>query len=69
MNQNFHIYPFSLGEFDVTVMAYKHLMHFSHATSKYPVVIGPVFVHVKKDFAAYHFLHFIFSWTEAQFEQ
>ena len=46
---------FSLGEFDVTVTTYQHLMLFSRTTSKHPVMIGPIFVHVKKDFTAYHF--------------
>lgn len=46
---------FSLGDFDVTVTTYQHLMLSSQQTSKYPVFIGPMFVHVKKDFPAYHF--------------
>ena len=47
---------FSLGDFDVTVTTYQHLMLSSHETSKYPVLIGPMFVHnMKKDFSAYHF--------------
>ena len=47
---------FSLGSFDVTVTTYGHLMlnpkdkSFSH-----PTMIGPLFVHVRKDFSAYHF--------------
>ena len=46
---------FSLGDFDVTVTTYQNLMLSSHATSKYPVMVGPIFAHVRKDFAAYHF--------------
>ena len=46
---------FSLGKFDVTVTTYQHLMLYSRATSKHPVTIGPIFVHVKKDCTAYHF--------------
>lgn len=47
---------FSLGNFDVTVTTYQHLMLSSQAASKYPDMIGPILVHVKKDFTAYHFL-------------
>ena len=47
---------FSLGAFDVTVTTYRHLLlttkDYIH---KHPVLIGPLFVHVKKDFQAYHF--------------
>lgn len=46
---------FSLGDFDVTVVTYQNLMLSSHDSSKYPVFIGPMFVHVKKEFSAYHF--------------
>ena len=40
---------FSLGDFDVTVTAYKHLMVSSCMDSKPPTMIGPMFVHVKKE--------------------
>ena len=46
---------FSLGDFDVTVTTYHHLMLSSKTNSKQPTMIGPLFVHVKKDFTAYHF--------------
>ena len=46
---------FSLGDFDVTVTTYQHLMVSSKASSKHPTMIGPLFIHVKKDFTAYHF--------------
>lgn len=46
---------FSLGDFDVTVTTYHHLMLSSKTSSKHPTVIGPLFIHVKKDFTAYHF--------------
>ena len=46
---------FSLGDFDVTVTTYQHLMLSSQQASNYPVFIGPMFVHVKKDFPACHF--------------
>ena len=49
---------FSLGSFDVTVTTYRHLLLTKqrHALA-HPVLFGPLFVHVKKDFEAYHFLH------------
>ena len=45
---------FSLGDFDVTVTAYHHLMLFSKTSSKHSTVIGLLFTNVK-DFTAYHF--------------
>jgi hypothetical protein len=45
-----------LGSFDVTVTTYNHLMlTCEERSSKHPSMIGPLFIHVKKDFAAYHF--------------
>ena len=44
---------FSLGSFDVTVTTYRHLL--LKSGEKHPYMIGPLFVHLKKDFAAYHF--------------
>ena len=47
---------FNLGAFDVTVTTYRHLLLTAQQNSaKHPVCIGPLFVHVKKDFSAYHF--------------
>ena len=47
---------FNLGTFDVTVTTYCHLLHtVQQNTIKHPLCIGPLFVHVKKDFSAYHF--------------
>ena len=47
---------FSLGAFDVTVTTYRHLLlSAKDDIHKHPVLIGPLFVHVKKDFQAYHF--------------
>ena len=47
---------FNLGTFDVTVTTYHHLLLTSQPNAiKHPVCIGPLFVHVKKDFSAYHF--------------
>ena len=48
---------FSLGDFEVTVTTYHHLLlrHRGDPHGKSPCLIGPLFVHLKKDFAAYHF--------------
>ena len=48
---------FSLGDFDVTVTTYHQLLlrHRGDPHGKSPCLIGPLFVHLKKDFAAYHF--------------
>lgn len=47
---------FNLGAFDVTVTTYRHLLLTVQPNAcKHPVFIGPLFVHVKKDFSAYHF--------------
>ena len=48
---------FSLGAFDVTVTMYHHLLLTTKDDAcKHPTLIGSLFVHVKKDFQAYHFL-------------
>ena len=48
---------FNLGEFDVTVTTYRHLLlqHHRDPEGKSPVMLGPMFVHVRKDFSTYHF--------------
>ena len=47
---------FSLGAFDVTVTTYRHLLLTTKDDQhKHPVLIGPLFIHVKKDFQSYHF--------------
>ena len=48
---------FDLGDFDVTVTTYHHLMLELKGSShpKHPVLLGPLFVHVRKNFEAYHF--------------
>ena len=48
---------FNLGDFDVTVTTYRHLLLQPRETSgsKPPVMLGPMFIHVRKDFTAYHF--------------
>ena len=47
---------FNLGDFDVTVTTYHHLLLTGKDNvCKHPVMIGPLFIHDKKDFQAYHF--------------
>jgi len=48
---------FNLGKFDVTVTTYRHLLLEPYGTpcGKLPTMIGPMFIHVQKDFGAYHF--------------
>ena len=45
---------FNLGDFDVTIATYRHLLLLSRKTHKPPVSIGPVLIHYKKP------LHHIF---------
>ena len=48
---------FNLGDFDVTVTTYRHLLLHPQGNrdGKSPVMFGPMFVHVRKDFTAYHY--------------
>lgn len=48
---------FNLGKFDVTVTTYQHLLLQlnSSPSQKSPTMLGPMFIHVTKDFASYHF--------------
>ena len=48
---------FNLGDFDVTVTTYRHLLLEPYGTpcGKPPTMIGPMFIHVQKDFGVYHF--------------
>ena len=45
---------FNLGDFDVTVTTYRHLL-LKNADGCNPVMLGPVFVHQRKRFETYHF--------------
>ena len=42
---------FTLGDFDVTVTTYRHLLLECKRTMKHPAFIGPVMVHFKKSFS------------------
>ena len=46
---------FCLGEFDVTVITYRHMLLTSRQSQQYPALIGPVLIHYKKTFATYLF--------------
>ena len=46
---------FSLGDFDVTLITYRHLLLLCRRTTKSPVFIGPAMVHYKKTFSTYLF--------------
>ena len=45
---------FNLGDFDVTVTSYRHLM-LTNSCGNHPVMIGLLFVHQCKKFSTYHF--------------
>ena len=49
---------FNLGNFDVTVTTYHHLLleNLQNPSGKSSTMIGPILIHAQKDFAAYHFL-------------
>ena len=46
---------FNLGDFDVTVTTYRHLLLKCRRTQHHPSFIGPVMVHFKKSFSTYLF--------------
>ena len=46
---------FSLGDFDVTVTAYRQLILQCKRSSEHPIFIGPVMIHYKKSFSTYFF--------------
>lgn len=46
---------FSLGDFDVTLISYQHLLLLCRRTHRSPIFIGPIMVHYKKTFSSYLF--------------
>ena len=46
---------FSLGEFDVTPITYRHLLLATKRSGNSPSFIGPVFIHYRKSFQMYLF--------------
>ena len=50
---------FNLGAFDVTPVAYRHLILLNPKTGKPPVFLGPLLIHYRKTFSTY--LYFAFT--------
>ena len=46
---------FSLGDFDVTLVTYRHRMLISKQGNQHPAIIGPVMIHYRKTFSTYFF--------------
>lgn len=46
---------FSLGEFDVTPVTYRHLLLNCRRSGKAPVCVGPILIHYRKTFTTNHF--------------
>ena len=46
---------FTLGDFDVTIIAYRHLMLECRRSGTHPALIGPVLIHYRKSFSSYLF--------------
>ena len=54
---------FRLGDFDVTVTTYRHLLLECRRTKNHPAFIGPVMVHFKQPFSTYLFFSSTFSYV------
>ena len=48
---------FTFGNFDVTVITYRHKLLISRQANCPPAIMGPLLIHYKKSFATYNFLH------------
>lgn len=46
---------FSLGDFSVTCITYRHLLVIDPRTGQSPIMLGPVLVHQSKEYTTYHF--------------
>lgn len=46
---------FTLGDFDVTVITYRHLLLETRRGMNSPILLGPILIHYKKNFASYLF--------------
>ena len=46
---------FNLGDFNVTPIVYQHLMVRSRQSKSYPWMLGPLFIHYRKEFRNYNF--------------
>ena len=50
---------FSLGEFDVTPITYRHMLLETKSNGSHPIFLGPLLIHYQKTFAVYlHLLDF-----------
>ena len=50
-------HTFDLGDFNVTISTYRHLM-LTNSTGSHPVMTGPIFIHQRKHFNSYYFFAF-----------
>ena len=57
---------FSLGEFDVTITTYRHLLLECRRSGNSPVFIGPSLIHYKKSFSTYLFFASTLVGTEPE---
>ena len=46
---------FSLGDFSVTCITYRHLLVTDPRTGQSPIMLGPLFIHQSKSYSTYHF--------------
>ena len=46
---------FSLGEFDVTPLTYRHILLVTRRSNQSPIFLGPLLIHYKKTFSTYLF--------------
>ena len=46
---------FSLGDFDVTLVTYRHRLLTSKQSNQHPAMVGPVMIHYRKTFSTYLF--------------
>ena len=46
---------YNLGQFYVTPITYHHLMFKNVKTGKHPIILGPILIHQKVDFAAFNY--------------
>jgi hypothetical protein len=57
---------FELGDFNVTVSTYRHLM-LTNSAGNHLVMTGPIFIHQRKQFNSYYFFCFFTIGIEAIF--
>ena len=56
---------FNLGEFSVTLTAYRHWL-VQNSAGNYPLMLGPMLVHYHKEFHNYNYFFFHYDWPEAR---